>query len=70
MNPTDRWWDSLDGGSARRKALIYTGQHRQLSMPRVGFKTTILVVERVRLIRAVDSADTLVGHSALPFGIY
>jgi hypothetical protein len=27
MNPLDIWWDSLCGGSARRKASTYTGQH-------------------------------------------
>jgi hypothetical protein len=43
--------DSLDGGSARRKAANYTGQHEhrintQTSMPRVGFEPTIPVLER------------------------
>jgi hypothetical protein len=27
MNHFDNWWDSLDGGSALRKACTQTGQH-------------------------------------------
>jgi hypothetical protein len=38
MNQFDIWWDTLDGGSAQRKAYTYTGQHNterrgQTSMP-------------------------------------
>jgi len=53
----------LDGGSARRKATTYTGQHNtekrgHTSMPRAGFEPTITVFERSKSIRASDSAAT------------
>jgi hypothetical protein len=45
--------DSLDGGSARRKAATYTGQHkhnkrRQTSMSLVGFDPVIPVLGRAK----------------------
>jgi hypothetical protein len=58
--------DSLDGGSARRKAAIYTGEHKQnkrrgTSMTRVGFEPMIAVSERAKKILALDCAATLIG---------
>jgi hypothetical protein len=52
--------DSLDGGSAHRKAATYTRQqkHRmkliQISMSRVGFEPTIAVFEQLKKFRASD----------------
>jgi len=51
----------LDGGSARRKATTYTGQHNtekrgHTSMPRAGFEPTIPVFERSKTVRALDRA--------------
>jgi hypothetical protein len=54
MSRIDSRQDSLDGGSARRKAATYTGQHKtqykrgQTSMPRVGFEPTIPVFDRAK----------------------
>jgi hypothetical protein len=63
VNLSDSWLDSLDGGSARRKASTYTGQHNtekygNTSMPRAGFETTIPVFERSKTVHALDSAAT------------
>jgi hypothetical protein len=48
--------DSLDGGSARRKAshYLHTGQHTQTSMPQVGFEPTIPVFDRAKTVHALD----------------
>jgi hypothetical protein len=63
--------DSLDGGSARRKAATYTQNNTkikrtQTSMPRVGFEPTNPVFERAKtvdtLVRAttvIDAADNI-----------
>jgi hypothetical protein len=58
--------DSLDGGSARRKASAYTGQHNtekrgHMSMPRAGFEPTILVVEGSKTVCASDRAAITTG---------
>jgi hypothetical protein len=55
----DIWYDSLDGGSARRKVTTYTGQHNtekrgHTSMPRAGFEPTIPVFEWSNTVRALD----------------
>jgi hypothetical protein len=47
----DIWWDSLDGGSARREASTYTVQHNtekrgHTFIPRAGFEPAIPVFER------------------------
>jgi hypothetical protein len=48
----------LDGGSARRKAATYTqNKCTQISMPRVGFKPTILVFERAKTVHALDKIE-------------
>jgi hypothetical protein len=57
----DIWKDSMDGGSARHKASIYTGRHNtekrgHTSMTRVGFEPTILVFERSKTVRDLDRA--------------
>jgi hypothetical protein len=55
MNLIDIRWDSLDRGSARRKAATYTTQRkqnkcRQTVMPRVGSEPTIQVFERAKTL--------------------
>jgi hypothetical protein len=57
----DIWLDSLDGGSARREATPYTGQHNteirgHTSMPLAGFEPTIPLFERLKTVRALDRA--------------
>jgi len=57
----------LDGGSARRKATAYTGQHNtekrgHTSMPRVGFEHTIPVFELSKTVRALDRESTGTGE--------
>jgi hypothetical protein len=56
----------LGGGSARRKAATYTGQHKQnkrtqTSTPLVGFEPTIPVFERAKTVHALDRAANVVG---------
>jgi len=51
----------LDGGSAKRKASTYTGQHntdkrRHTSMPRARFEPAIPDFERSKAVRALDRA--------------
>jgi hypothetical protein len=54
---------SLDGGSARRKASIYTQNKRtRTSMPRVGFEPTIPVFEEAKAVNASDGAATVIGR--------
>jgi hypothetical protein len=64
----DIWYDSLDGGSARRKASTYTGQHNKekrghTSMPRAGFEPTIPMFERPKTVRASDHAAIGTGNT-------
>jgi hypothetical protein len=67
MNLLHSWYDSLEGGgSARRKASTYTGQHNtgkrvHTSMPRVGFEHTTPVFERPKTVRASDRVATGTG---------
>jgi hypothetical protein len=51
-------YDSLDGGSARRKAAAYT----QTSKPRVWFEPIVPVVERAKTVHALDLAATVIGR--------
>jgi len=56
----------LDGGSARRKATTYTGQHNtekrgHTSMPRAGFEPMIPIFERSKTVRASDRAASGTG---------
>jgi hypothetical protein len=49
----------MDGGSVRRKASTYTGQHntvkrRHTSMPRAGFDPTIPVFALSKTVRVLD----------------
>jgi hypothetical protein len=57
----------LDEGSALRKAATYTGQQkhkrRQISMPRVGYESTIPVSEREKTFRALHRPATVTGNS-------
>jgi len=59
----------LDGGSARRKAISYTGQYNtekrgQTSMPRAVFEATIPIFERWKTVRDLDRAA--IGTGVLP----
>jgi len=56
----------LDGGSARRKASTYTGQHNtekrgHTSMARVEFEPTIPVFERPKTVRTSDRSAIGIG---------
>jgi len=58
----------LDGGSARRKAATYTQHNTEekrgyTSMPLAGFEPTILSFERLKTVRALDSAATGTGET-------
>jgi hypothetical protein len=60
------WQDSSDGGSARRKATTYTGQHNtekrgHTSMSRARFEPMIPVFERLKMVSASDRAATGTG---------
>jgi len=60
----------LDGGSARRKATTYTGQHNtekrgHTSMPRAGFEPMIPVFERLKNVRALDRAVIGASHEGI-----
>jgi hypothetical protein len=48
--------DSLDGGSARRKAATYTqdSTNPQTSMPQVGLEPTTSVFERAKTVHALE----------------
>jgi hypothetical protein len=53
------------GGQPCHKATTYTGQHKQkkrgqTSMPRVGYESTIPVVERAIAFHALDRAATAI----------
>jgi hypothetical protein len=67
LNPIHSRSDSLDGGSARRKAATThrttqtQNKRTQTSMPRVGFEPTIPVFERAKTVHALDSAANVIG---------
>jgi hypothetical protein len=65
LNPIQSHWNSLDGGSAHRKAATEHKQnkHKQTSMPRLGFEPTIPVFERANTFHALDRAATVIGNS-------
>jgi hypothetical protein len=61
-------YDSLDGGSARRKAATCThrtartkNKRTQKSMTQMGFEPMIRVFERAKTIHALDRATTVIG---------
>jgi hypothetical protein len=59
-------WDSLDGGSASRKAPAHRttqtqNKCKQTSMLQVGFKPTIPTFERAKTVHALDCATTVLG---------
>jgi hypothetical protein len=66
LSPLHSRYDSLDGGSARRKAATYTAQahnkRTQTTMPRVGLEPTIPVYERAKTVHALDRAATAIGN--------
>jgi hypothetical protein len=51
----------LVGGSARRRAPTYAGQHKQTSVPQVGFEPVIPVLESAKTFRPVHLTATLIG---------
>jgi hypothetical protein len=56
----------MEGGSACRKAAIYTGQHNTekrgyTSMSRMGFEPMMAVFERAEAVRTADRAATVIG---------
>jgi hypothetical protein len=52
----------MDGGSAGRKATLYTQSKRtQTSTPRVGFQPTTLVLWRAKTVHALDRTATVIG---------
>jgi hypothetical protein len=54
--------DSLNGGSARRKAATYThNTNTDTFMPLVGFEPTTTLLEREKIYRALDRAATVIG---------
>jgi hypothetical protein len=64
----------LEGGSARRKASTYAGQHKtekwgRTSIPRAGFELAIAVFERLKTVRDLDSAATGAGSLRVIFAI-
>jgi hypothetical protein len=61
LDPIHSRWNSLDGGSACRKASTYTQNKRtQASMPLMGFEPTIPAFERTKTVHAVNHAVTVV----------
>jgi hypothetical protein len=57
----------LNGGSARRKATTYKGQHKNrinanTSMLLVGFEPKIPMFERAKTVHALDSTTTVIGR--------
>jgi hypothetical protein len=68
LDPIHSRYDSLDGGSARRNAAIYTQNNIntektrtiQTSMPRVGFEPTIPAFERAKTVHVLDRAATVI----------
>jgi hypothetical protein len=56
-------YNSLDGGSARRKAATNTQNKRtHTTIPWMGFEPTIPAFERAKTVRALDRALTVIGH--------
>jgi hypothetical protein len=66
LSPTHNRQDSLDRGSARRKAAAYTqNKCEQTFMPRVWFEPTIPVFELAETVHALDPLDhaaTVIGY--------
>jgi hypothetical protein len=63
----DIWLDSLDGGSAHRKATAYTGQHNiekrgHKSIPQAGFEPTIPLFELLKTICSLNRAAFVTGR--------
>jgi hypothetical protein len=62
LDPIHSRQDSLDGGSARRKAATYTQNERtQTSMPLVGLEPTIPASERAKTLHDLYRAVTVIG---------
>jgi hypothetical protein len=50
------------GISPSQGLYLHTEEHRQTSMPRVGFEPTILVFEWAKMVHHVDRVATVVGY--------
>jgi hypothetical protein len=55
LNPIHSRYDSLDGGSARRKVATYTQNIN------IEFEPAIPVFDRAKTVPALDSAATVIG---------
>jgi hypothetical protein len=70
LNPIHSRQDSLDRGSARRKASTdrttqTQNKRTQTSVLPVGFELTIPVLERPKTIHALDNAATVIGSGLM-----
>jgi hypothetical protein len=62
LNVVHTWQDSLDWGSACRKAATYTQNSTNTDRhPRVGFEPIILVLERTKPLRTPCIVSTVIG---------
>jgi hypothetical protein len=64
LNPLYSRMDSLDGGSASRKAVTHTQTQNirtQTSMPRVEFEPTIPAFKRAKTVHTLDRAANVIG---------
>jgi hypothetical protein len=68
LNPIYSRYDSLEGGSVRRKATTYThtttqtqNKRTQTSVPRMGFEHTVPPFKREKRAHALDRAATVIG---------
>jgi hypothetical protein len=67
LNLIHSWYDSLDGGSARRKVAIYaqnntnTEQMHIDTLPWVGLKPTIPAFEWAKTVHALGRTATVIG---------
>jgi hypothetical protein len=55
-------YDSLEGGSGRRKAATCTQESTNISVPQVGSEPTIQVFEWAKTVHALDRAATVIGY--------
>jgi hypothetical protein len=73
LNPVHSRQDSLEGGSAHRKAITYTqdntntNEYTQTCTPRVGSELTTPVFERGKTVDALDRSATVIGTRCCGF---
>jgi hypothetical protein len=63
LNFIHSWQDSLDGGSARRKAASYTQNNTQTQNKRTQTSMLRVAFERAKTFHALDRAATVIGGS-------